>query len=118
MSISQIQLLGDLSLEDLLKMQNTKQTTVDEPVVNATERPFAWDGLHQPGQTVLKLGAEPRSSFFTVVREILLLSGPSKSKAPLDTVDTLAQFYFEKIKEAQPAGPYRIAGFSALSEKW
>ncbi|KAF8185089.1 hypothetical protein K438DRAFT_1974293 [Mycena galopus ATCC 62051] len=36
-------------------------------------------------------------------------------EAPLDTVDTLAQFYFEKIKEARPAGPYRIAGFSASS---
>ncbi|KAF8178693.1 polyketide synthase [Mycena galopus ATCC 62051] len=131
MSISQIQLLGDLSLEDLvLKMQNTKQTTVDEPVVNATERPFAWDALHQPGQTVLKLiigsgtpliilhgGAGDIAAFRAIQEQFStpLWAIQPTPEAPLDTVDTLAQFYFEKIKEARPAGPYRIAGFSASS---
>ncbi|KAF7358619.1 Polyketide synthase [Mycena sanguinolenta] len=131
MSITQIQLLGDLSLEDLvLKMQNTKQMTVDEPVVNAIERPFAWDVLHQPGQTVLKLiigsgnpliilhgGAGDIAAFRAIQEQFStsLWAIQPTPESPLDTADTLAQFYFEKIKEARPAGPYRIAGFSASS---
>ncbi|KAF7351064.1 Polyketide synthase [Mycena sanguinolenta] len=131
MSVTQIQLLGDLSLEDLVgKMQSTKQTAVDEPAANLTERPFAWDALHQPGQTVLKLtigsgtpliilhgGAGDIAAFRATQEQFAtpLWAIQPTPEAPLDTVDTLAQFYFEKIKEARPAGPYRIAGFSASS---
>ncbi|KAK7057599.1 polyketide synthase [Favolaschia claudopus] len=132
MSITQIQLLGDLSLEDLVgRMQTTKQTvSTDEPVVATAERPFAWDALHQPGQTVLKLtigsgtpliilhgGAGDVVAFRATQEQFStpLWAIQPTPEAPLETVDTLAQFYFEKIKEARPAGPYRIAGFSASS---
>jgi thioesterase domain-containing protein len=131
LSITQIQLLGDLSLDDLvLKMRDTKQTAAEEPVANTTERPFAWDVLHQPGQTVLKLiigsgtpliiihgGAGDIAAFRAIQEQFTtpLWAIQPTPEAPLDTVDTLAQFYFEKIKDARPAGPYRIAGFSASS---
>ncbi|KAF8920772.1 polyketide synthase [Mucidula mucida] len=131
LAITQIQLLGDLSLDDLVaKMGDTKRTAVDEHVVSTTERPFAWDALHQPGQTILKLiigsgtpliilhgGAGDIAAFRAIQEQFTtpLWAIQPTPEAPLDTVDTLAQFYFEKIKEARPAGPYRIAGFSASS---
>lgn len=33
----------------------------------------------------------------------------------MDTLEELSQFYFKKIREARPSGPYRLAGFSASS---
>ncbi|KAJ7301903.1 hypothetical protein DFH08DRAFT_992112 [Mycena albidolilacea] len=131
LAITQIQLLGDLSLDDLvLKMRDTTQIVVEAPAVSTTERPFAWDALHQPGQTILKLiigtgtpliilhgGAGDIAAFRAIQEQFStpLWAIQPTPQAPLDTVDTLAQFYFEKIKEARPAGPHRIAGFSASS---
>ncbi|KAJ7351379.1 polyketide synthase [Mycena albidolilacea] len=132
LAITQIQLLGDLSLDDLVvKMKNTKQVAVDDSVASSTaERQFAWDAFNQPGQTVLKLvigsgtpliifhgGAGDIAAFRAVQEQFStpLWAVQPTPEAPLDSVDALAQFYFEKIKEARPAGPYRIAGFSASS---
>ncbi|KAJ7811280.1 polyketide synthase [Mycena olivaceomarginata] len=132
LAITQIQLLGDLSLDDLVvKMQNTKQVAVDDSVASSTtEHQFAWDAFNQPGQTVLKLvigsgtpliilhgGAGDIAAFRAVQEQFStpLWAVQPTPEAPLDSVDMLAQFYFEKIKEARPAGPYRIAGFSASS---
>jgi thioesterase domain-containing protein len=132
LAITQIQLLGDLSLDDLVvKMQNTKQVAVDESVASSTtERQFGWDAFNQPGQTVLKLvigsgtpliilhgGAGDIAAFRAVQEQFStpLWAVQPTPEAPLDSVDALAQFYFEKIKEARPGGPYRIAGFSASS---
>ncbi|KAJ7153578.1 polyketide synthase [Mycena crocata] len=131
LAITQIQLLGDLSLDDLVaKMGDTKHTSVDEPVASTSELAFAWDAFHQPGQTVLKLiigsgtpiiilhgGAGDIAAFRAIQEQFTtpLWAVQPTPEAPLDTVDTLAQFYFEKIKVARPAGPYRIAGFSASS---
>ncbi|KAJ7622843.1 polyketide synthase [Mycena polygramma] len=131
LAITQIQLLGDLSLDDLVaKMGDTKQTAVEESAARTSERAFAWDAVNQAGQTLLKLnigsgtpliilhgGAGDIAAFRAIQEQFTtpLWAIQPTPEAPLETVDTLAQFYFEKIKEARPAGPYRIAGFSASS---
>ncbi|KAJ7898537.1 polyketide synthase [Mycena olivaceomarginata] len=131
LAITQIQLLGDLSLDDLVvKMQNTKQMLPEDAADSTTERSFAWDAFNQPGQTILKLvigsgtpliilhgGAGDIAAFRAIQEQFStpLWAIQPTPDAPLDTVDALAQFYFEKIKEERPAGPYRIAGFSASS---
>ncbi|KAF9016931.1 polyketide synthase [Hymenopellis radicata] len=131
LAITQIQLLGDLSLDDLvLKMRDPQHRVVEESVTSTAERAFEWDALHQPGQTILKLvvgsgtpliilhgGAGDIAAFRAIQEQFStpLWAIQPTPEAPLDAVDSLAQFYFEKIKEARPAGPYRIAGFSASS---
>ncbi|KAF8195303.1 hypothetical protein K438DRAFT_802881 [Mycena galopus ATCC 62051] len=129
-AITQIQLLGDLSLDDIVsRMQNTKHATI-APVDGMSEQLFAWDAFNQSGQTLLKLvigtgipliilhgGAGDIAAFRAIQEQFttpLWALQPTR-EAPLDTVDNLAQFYFEHIKEARPTGPYRIAGFSASS---
>ena len=129
-TVTQMQLLGDLSLDDLiLRMRDTKRI-VEVPAACTIERPFAWDALHQPGQTILKLvigsgtpliivhgGAGDVATFRAIQEQFTtpLWAIQTTPNTPMDSIDTLAQFYFEKIKEARPAGPYRIAGFSASS---
>ncbi|KAJ7808958.1 polyketide synthase [Mycena olivaceomarginata] len=132
MAITQIQLLGDLSLDDLVsKMGDAKPVVmVEESVSSSTEQPFAWDAFNQPGQSLLKLiigsgiplimihgGAGDISAFRAIQEQFTtpLWAIQPTPDSPLDTVDTLAQFYLEKIKEARPTGPYRIGGFSGSS---
>ncbi|KAK7044311.1 polyketide synthase [Favolaschia claudopus] len=124
-AVTQIQLLGDLSLNDLVsKMQQTKQTSVvEEAAPVSAEQPFAWDAFNQLGQTLLKLiigsgtplimihgGAAIQEQFITPLWAL-----QPTPETPLDSVESIAQFYVSKIKEARPAGPYRIGAFSASS---
>lgn len=110
-------------------MHDTKQA-VEAPASNMTERPFAWDVLYKSGQTILKLvigngtpliilhgGAGDVATFRAIQEQFTtpLWAIQPTPDTPMDTVDVLAFFYFEKIKKARPAGPYRIAGFSASS---
>ena len=55
----------------------------------------------------------------TVLLQTLLSQLPSPvhafqcpKQAPLDSVQSLAQYYVEKIKKKQPCGPYRLIGYS------
>ncbi|KAJ7046113.1 polyketide synthase [Mycena alexandri] len=130
-AITQIQLLSDLSLDDLvLRIRDTRRTTVEEPAEGTNEDLFAWDAFNQPGQPLLKLvigtgipliilhgGAGDIAAFRAIQEQFTtpLWAIQPTPDAPLDTVENLAQFYFEHIKAARPAGPYRIAGFSASS---
>ncbi|KAK6974313.1 polyketide synthase [Favolaschia claudopus] len=131
-AVTQIQLLGDLSLNDLvLKMQQTKQTSVVEEITSVpAEQPFAWDAFNQSGQTLLKLiigsgtplimihgGAADIAAFRAIQEQFStpLWALQPTPEAPLDSIESIAQFYFSKIKKARPSGPYRIAAFSASS---
>jgi thioesterase domain-containing protein len=130
LAITQIQLLGDLSLDDLVsRMGDIKHTAAEAPVDGSAEL-FAWDAFNQPGQTLLKLvvgsgipliilhgGAGDVAAFRAIQEQFTtpLWALQSTQDAPLEGVAGLAQFYFEHIKKARPAGPYRIAGFSASS---
>ncbi|KAK7039784.1 polyketide synthase [Favolaschia claudopus] len=131
-AVTQIQLLGDLSLNDLVsKMQQTKQTfVVEEAAPVSAEQPFAWDAFNQPGQTLLKLiigsgtplimihgGAGDIAAFRAIQEQFItpLWALQPTPETPLDSVESIAQFYLSKIKEARPAGPYRIGAFSASS---
>ncbi|KAK7039778.1 polyketide synthase [Favolaschia claudopus] len=132
MAVTQIQLLGDVSLEDLvLKMQQTEQTSVVEEATSPlAEKPFAWDAFNQSGQTLLKLiigsgtplimihgGAGDIAAFRAIQEQFTtpLWALQPTPETPLDSVESIAQFYFARIKEARPAGPYRIGAFSASS---
>ncbi|KAK7044317.1 polyketide synthase [Favolaschia claudopus] len=132
MAVTQIQLLGDISLEDLvLKMQQTEQTSiVEEDTSPLAEKPFAWDAFNQPGQALVKLivgsgtplimihgGAGDIAAFRAIQEQFTtpLWALQPTPETPLDSVESIAQFYFSKIKEARPAGPYRIGAFSASS---
>ncbi|KAF7374106.1 Polyketide synthase [Mycena sanguinolenta] len=130
LAITQIQLLGDLSLDDVIsKMRDAKHAPAAALDSN-TEELFAWEAFNEPGQTLVKLvagsgipliilhgGAGDIAAFRAIQEQFttpLWAIQPTRD-APLESVYGLAQFYFERIKEERPTGPYRIAGFSASS---
>jgi hypothetical protein len=41
-AITQMQLLGDVSPDDLVKMRHTKQPAAEEHASSSHEQPFAW----------------------------------------------------------------------------
>lgn len=55
MTISQMQLLGDLSLEDIAAKMGDTKITAEVQETSTTEQAFAWDALGRRGETVLKL---------------------------------------------------------------
>ncbi|KAF9553112.1 hypothetical protein CPC08DRAFT_822512 [Agrocybe pediades] len=126
--ITQLQLLAMVSLQDLER--RVQSDTTRKPVKNTVEKVqrFDWSALHKPGQTVVKLIDKPG------VPLILLHGGgggilamaplqdafttplwgiQTTPETPFDSMEGLASFYFMKIKQARPQGPYRIGGYCA-----
>ncbi|KAJ6494580.1 polyketide synthase [Mycena sanguinolenta] len=130
LAITQIQLLGDLSLDDIVSKMREAKHAPAAPVDSNAEQVFRWEAFNEPGETLVKLVAGPGipliilhggagdiAAFRAIQEQFttpLWAIQPTRD-APLESVYGLAQFYFERIKEERPTGPYRIAGFSASS---
>ncbi|TFK38854.1 polyketide synthase [Crucibulum laeve] len=127
-TITQLQLLADVSLVDL--EERIKQSSVVETDKKADTKHFTWDALNQSGQTVVKLvdgegvplilvhGASGNIVGFMSLQQRFtsaLWAIQTTPETPLNSLEEMAAFYFLKIKEARPSGPYRLGGFSACS---
>ncbi|EGO18753.1 hypothetical protein SERLADRAFT_480452 [Serpula lacrymans var. lacrymans S7.9] len=125
-----MQLLADYTLIDVIrcamKVQPTK--TLAEKVSSASYSPL--DRLNADGEALLKLldlGGEPLILMhggsgnvlaFLPLQHLLrssLWALQITPDTPTDSVKSMSRHYYEKIKAARPAGPYRLGGFSATS---
>ncbi|KAK0453924.1 hypothetical protein EV421DRAFT_720319 [Armillaria borealis] len=121
LSITQLQLLGDISLHDILALiRRTSNPLKDD------RKLFDWRKLNLPGETVVKLvdsegiplviihGASGNVLAFKGMQEIFdtpLYACQFTPDTPVSSLQSMAQFYFQQIKSAIPNGPYRLAGY-------
>ncbi|KAF8893744.1 Alpha/Beta hydrolase protein [Mucidula mucida] len=93
--------------------------------------PDVWRTLAKPGHTIVKLcegGNEPPLIIIHGGGGTIHAFGPLQERfksalwaiqvtpdTPLETLMDQADFYYLRIKEMQPKGPYRLAAFSATS---
>ncbi|KAK0461849.1 KR domain-containing protein [Desarmillaria tabescens] len=119
--ITQLQLLGDISLRDILTL--IRRTT--NPIKD-NRKLFDWRKLNLPGETVVKLvdtegiplviihGASGIILAFKGMQEVFdtpLYACQITPDTPVSSLQSMALFYFQKIKLAVPNGPYRLAGY-------
>jgi len=131
LTISQLQLLGNTTLVDL-ERQIEKESAQRQPVQSATPEGdrFDWGELNKSGETVVKLvdygdtplilvhGASGSIVAFLPMQEKVtssLWALQITPETPLHSIEAMAQFYVEKIKIAQPFGPYRIGAYSGTT---
>ncbi|KAJ4480137.1 putative polyketide synthase [Lentinula aciculospora] len=145
LQIAQMQLLSDITTEEIVNLTQGDSDEDDEgssgapvstltPVVynaaSVTEKRYDWKTPpNQPGETLIKLIDRPGETplifthggggnllTFTPLQEYFksaLWGVQVTPETPLESVERTAKFYYEKIKEAQPHGPYRIGGYCA-----
>ncbi|KAK0190671.1 hypothetical protein F5146DRAFT_1194907 [Armillaria mellea] len=110
--ITQLQLLGDVSLHDILALvQRTSNTLKDD------RKLFDWRKLNIPGETVVKLvdaegiplvimhGASGNVLAFKGMQEIFdtpLYACQFTPDTPVSSLQSMALFYFQQIKSAVP----------------
>jgi len=68
--------------------------------------------VHGIGGTVIELSALGRNIRIPGPVYALQARGLDGAQAPLETVDQMADLYVDAIRQTQPAGPYRLAGYS------
>ncbi|KAJ7325468.1 hypothetical protein DFH08DRAFT_787573 [Mycena albidolilacea] len=128
LAVTQLQLLADMTFDDLCgRIQSTPVASI-EP--GAARPHFDWHSLHQPGQTVVRLvdgegiplivvhGASGNVVAFMPLQERFnsaLWAIQTTPETPMDSIEAMAEFYFQQIKLSQPVGPYRLAGYSGCS---
>lgn len=129
--ITQMQLLADLSMHDLIK--RAAITNTPPPPSNApapVRKPFTWAALNQFGETVIRLVdgegiplfmVHPSSGNIVALMPLQehfdtpLYALQMTPETPTDSLHSWASFYFGAIKATQPQGPYRLAGYSGTS---
>jgi thioesterase domain-containing protein len=130
LQISQLQLLADITLQDLEQRIQEKEDLPSQLPESAVDREFNWQSLNQSGQTVVKLvqgegiplilihGASGNIVSFIPLQERFntpLWAIQHTPECPMDSLQAMAAFYFLKIKAARPSGPYRLGGYSGCS---
>ncbi|KAF7328513.1 hypothetical protein MVEN_02538600 [Mycena venus] len=114
LSITQVQLLSDLSLTDVWqKMELLEQTmSCARDTGGVKKGRFDWSALNQPGETVVPLveGGGQSERFQSPLWAI-----QTTPETPLDSMEAMSLFYFQQIKARRPVGPYRLAVFSGTS---
>ncbi|KAJ3744032.1 hypothetical protein DFH05DRAFT_1550591 [Lentinula detonsa] len=146
LQIAQMQLLSDITTEDIVKLTQgdgdedddegsggapaSKLTPVVYTAPSVQEKRYDWQTPpNQPGETLIKLIDRPGETplifthggggnllTFIPLQEQFnsaLWGVQVTPETPLESVERTARYYFEKIKEAQPHGPYRIGGYCA-----
>ncbi|KAF8200274.1 polyketide synthase [Pholiota molesta] len=118
LQISQLQLLADITLQDLEQRIQEKEDLPSQLPESAS------------GQTVVKLvqgegiplilihGASGNIVSFIPLQERFntpLWAIQHTPECPMDSLQAMAAFYFLKIKAARPSGPYRLGGYSGCS---
>ena len=126
-AITQLQLLADTSLDDILR--RTDDHSEHETLVadSTSSEKFSWTELNKPGETIVELregedvplilvhGASGNIVAFKPLQDLVntpLWAIQMTPEAPTQSVPELAMFYFDQIKKARPTGPYRLGGYS------
>jgi len=133
LKITQLQLLGYVSLNDLEESIISNQDVLVDQATTTTSnegKGFDWSKLNQPGETVVKLvdregiplilfhGGSGNAVYMMPLQDQFqspLWAIQTTPETPLGSLEEMASFYFLKIKEARPAGPYRLGGYCASS---
>ncbi|PCH39753.1 hypothetical protein WOLCODRAFT_161855 [Wolfiporia cocos MD-104 SS10] len=130
LTISSMELLGSISLTDIQHRIDVEKRVQTEgsPKVSSKVTYFQWDGVHKPGQTVLRLvdngetplivihGASGSPLPFVAIQEKFnssLWALQTTPETPLYPLEAFCRHYYEQIKLAQPEGPYRLGAFCA-----
>ncbi|KAF8990610.1 hypothetical protein BDQ17DRAFT_1393106 [Cyathus striatus] len=129
-SVTQLQLLGDMTLQDLQKLSEQLSGNRDEDLSPTLNKGFDWVDLNRPGETLVKLvegdenplilihGGTGVIAAFIPLQERLKTAFwaiQSTPDAPRESISETASYYCAKIKEERPTGPYRIASYCASS---
>ncbi|KAF9237180.1 polyketide synthase [Melanogaster broomeanus] len=135
MNVTQLQLLGNamtvLRLIDLQEQHLLAATSTTLETASRDTQVLGIEGVHEVDldQTIVKLNnvTHGRPLFLihgagggvlVMMKTAEMISCPvygvqDTPEAPNDeTLDGLASFYLQKIREKQPTGPYRLGGFS------
>ncbi|KAF9237185.1 polyketide synthase [Melanogaster broomeanus] len=135
MNVTQLQLLGNamtvLRLMDLQEQHLLAASSATLETASGDTQVLGIDGVHEVDldQTVVRLNnvTDGRPLFLihgagggvlVMMKTAEMISCPvygvqDTPEAPIDgTLERLASFYLQKIREKQPIGPYRLGGFS------
>ncbi|KAK0492011.1 NRPS-like enzyme [Armillaria luteobubalina] len=124
-----ISLLSAFVRDAVISSQSTNGTTETEDEDDESEPVIAFTKLPEPGETIVKLRkgkGEPPLIVFHGGAGLAFdfRSYPERFRTavwtvqvtpdtPLTTLEELVAFYRRRIKDEQPSGPYRFAGYSA-----
>lgn len=131
-AITQVQLLADISFNDLKGRIEESQASGYDATKNDAEETgrFDWQELHKSGQALVKLideggvpmilihGATGSILAFKPMQDIFhgsLWALQTTPEAPQDSLRGLAKFYYEEIKRERPEGPYRLGAYSGTN---
>lgn len=129
LTISQLQLLAGVTLNDIL-VRAQEQTGQEVSPIVVVEEKFSWSQVNKKGQTLVKLregkgiplilihGASGDIIPFKALQDLFstpLWAIQLTPDVPTHSVSDMAMFYYKVIKKARPNGPYRLSGFSGTS---
>ncbi|KIK61181.1 hypothetical protein GYMLUDRAFT_225393 [Collybiopsis luxurians FD-317 M1] len=133
--VTQMQLLGQTTWADLVKrISNGRQdNSVSQRKLTDSKTKYRREAI-QSDSPIVELQNGERAPLIILhditgsIEPILALINNSRlnsnstiwairvtSTTPLDSVDALTSYYYTKIKERRPTGPYRLAAYSASS---
>ncbi|KAH7906790.1 hypothetical protein BJ138DRAFT_1071251 [Hygrophoropsis aurantiaca] len=130
LTVSQIQLLGDLSLDDINERIGKERGAASANGESHRDVDFLWDELNVTGQALVKLADHGGVPLILIhgaggnIIPFLPLQQTVKSSlwalqmtpdTPTHSIQAMAQFYYDTIKAAQGSGPYRIGSMSGTS---
>ncbi|KZT01344.1 ketoacyl-synt-domain-containing protein [Laetiporus sulphureus 93-53] len=129
--LSQLQLLGDLSLAGVQNF--VKQASKDNIPIDTVPQHelFQWDEVNRAGQPLVKLVDRPDDiplilvhgasgsiiAFMTLQEKFTtsLWALQTTPETPTESIEAMSRYYFAAIKAARPNGPYRIGAYSGTS---
>ncbi|KAF9244449.1 Alpha/Beta hydrolase protein [Melanogaster broomeanus] len=132
MNVTQLQLLGNaMTVLRLIDLQEQHLLAASSTTLETQHQVLGIEGVHEVDldQTIVKMNnvTDGRPLFLihgagggilVMMKTAEMISSPvygvqDTPEAPDDeTLDGLASFYLQKIREKQPTGPYRLGGFS------
>ncbi|KAH7904616.1 hypothetical protein BJ138DRAFT_1130883 [Hygrophoropsis aurantiaca] len=128
--ISQLQLLGDLTMGDIRCRVDVKREAHATEAQSDSRNLFLWESLNEEGKPLVKLVDVGGIPFILMhggsgnILPFLPLQQPFTTSlwalqttpdTPMDSVGSMARFYYDHIKAAQGEGPYRLGCFSGTS---
>ena len=134
LKITQLQLLAYVSFNNLKdRIESNNQASLANQATSMTSsdgNTSNWSELAQSEETVVKLvdregvplilfHGGSGNAVYKMLQQDRFQSSiwviQTTPQTPLDSLEEMASFYFLKIKEVRPFGPYRLGGYSASS---
>ncbi|PCH35877.1 ketoacyl-synt-domain-containing protein [Wolfiporia cocos MD-104 SS10] len=130
LSVTSMQLLGDISLTDLECRIKSHSENAEAAQPRRSEDMFEWKELNRPGEALVKLvnygdnplifvhGASGNIIPFMPLQQRFttsLWALQTTPDTPMHSLDAMANFYLAAIRAARPAGPYRLGAYSGTA---